>query len=93
MFLATDRHFTQGASDHRSLTWDAARKRLSGVFTAVADTDYHLRVLVPDGFSVGETYTSAGEPTTEQDRKVLKLAFHCAGQGEVTWWASFHYGK
>ena len=89
MFLATDRHFTQGASDHRTITWDAAAKRLTGIFDAVADTHYNLRILVPEGFTIAEAHTSVAEPSVEMDGDMLKLAFRCAEQGEVTWSVSF----
>jgi len=51
MFLATDRHYTQGAMDHTKIAWDAASRQLSGVFDATPDTDYTLRILVPPPYT------------------------------------------
>ena len=89
MFLATDRHFSQGASDHRSITWDDAAKSLSGVFDGVADTDYTLRILVPEGYAMQEVFASVGNATGEQEGKVLILAFHCAASAQVEWRVRF----
>ncbi len=89
MFLATDRHFTMGATDFTGLAWNAQDRTLSGAFKGVADTEYQLRVLVPDGYTVGNVQASAGPVATERDGKVLKLRFHCVNEGPVTWSASF----
>lgn len=89
MLLATDRHFSQGASDHRSIQWDATARILSGVFDAVADTDYTLRILVPRGYALREATLSTGAPTTSQQDEVLTLAFHCTASGQTEWRVSF----
>jgi len=89
MFLATDRHFTQGATDFTALDWDAQGLRLTAAFDGVADTDYNLRVLVSEPYVVAGVEVSAGEPTTQQDGQVLKIAFHCAEKGPVNWSVAF----
>jgi hypothetical protein len=89
MFLATDRHFTQGATDFKTLEWDPQTKRLSGTFEGVADTDYNLRILTPEPYTFQSMTVSAGEARTERDGPVLKVGFHCAEQGSVAWTAQF----
>jgi hypothetical protein len=89
MFLATDRHFTQGATDFTALAWNVQDRQLAGTFEGVEDTDYNLRLLVPDGYASRGVTLSAGEAKTEQDGKILKIAFHCAAAGPVTWTAQF----
>jgi len=89
MFLATDRHFTQGANDFTALDWDAQNLRLTAAFDGVANTDYNLRVLVPKPYAVAATQASAGEPSTQQEGQVLKIAFHCAEKGPVNWSVAF----
>lgn len=88
-FLATDRHFTAGATDHTVLEWDAAARTLSGVFTGVADTDYTLRVLVPEPYAVQEVAVSTGAVEQRMDEHVLVFSCHCAGAGPVTWSVRF----
>ncbi|NIA14093.1 MAG: hypothetical protein GWP08_08425 [Nitrospiraceae bacterium] len=89
MFLATDRHFTQGATDFTALDWNGAERKLTASFEGVANTDYNLRVLVPEAFTPGEVAVSAGEARTSFDGKVLGIAFHCDEEGPVTWSAQF----
>jgi len=90
MFLATDRHITQGASDHREITWTEGENRLRGVFEGVGDTDYRLRILVPPAYGVVEASTSAGTLQRSQEERVLTLAFHCFEPGDVEWWVRFN---
>lgn len=89
MFLATDRHFTQGATDFTALEWNGQTQMLSGTFTGVEDTDYNLRVLVPEAFAPKSTLCSAEVPKTEQVGKVFKIAFHCKDAAPVTWSVQF----
>lgn len=89
MFLATDRHFTQGALDHKSIEWDASGRQLRGVFEAVADTDYTLRILIPEGYALQQAAVSAGGAQTIMDERVLKIQFHNAAAGNVEWSAQF----
>ncbi len=89
MFLATDRHFSQGATDFKTLTWNAQTLQLAGTFDGIADTDYNLRVLVPESYNMKSVTVSTGTPATQQEGKVLKIAFRCATQGPVTWTVQF----
>ncbi|MBI5095860.1 MAG: alpha-galactosidase, partial [Candidatus Hydrogenedentes bacterium] len=89
MFLSTNRHFTQGATDCTALSWDDTGKRLAGAFNGVADTDYELKVLVPDEYTMKTVAVSAGSAQTKQDGKVLTIAFHCAAAGPVNWGVDF----
>ena len=85
MFLASDRHFTQGASDHTAIEWNQQTRTLKGVFNGVEDTKYNLRILVPDNYAPKEIKVSAEEVKTILDGKVLKIGFTCAEKKAVEW--------
>ena len=89
MLLASDRHFTQGALDHSVLEWDAGARRLRGLFEAVADTDYTLRVLVPEPYAVQEAAVPACALETKMEGRVLCLSFHCTEGGATDWFVQF----
>ncbi|MBN2311365.1 MAG: alpha-galactosidase, partial [Candidatus Hydrogenedentes bacterium] len=89
MFLSTDRHLSQGATDCTALEWDAQARRLHGTFEGVADTDYNLRVLVPPPYEAGAVTVSTGPATTAVDGNVLKIGLHCAEAGPVDWAVQF----
>jgi len=89
MFLATDRHFSQGATDFTALDWNGQARQLTATFNAIENTVYNLRVLVPESYTVQSVTTSAGEPKTQQDDRVLKINFHVANQGPVHWSVQF----
>ncbi len=89
MFLATDRHFTQGATDFTALGWNAQTRMLSGTFNGIAQTDYNLRVLVPEDYTPKSTYCSAEVPKTEQEDKVFKIGFRCTEAAPVNWNVQF----
>jgi len=89
MFLATDRHFTQGATDFTALEWDAAARRLTGAFDGIADTDYNLRILVPEPYKPGVVSVSIEDADASLDGEVLKISFHCAEQTPVEWRVQF----
>lgn len=89
MFLSTDRHYSQGATDFTSLAWDEGARQLRGTFDGVADTPYALRVLVPSPYSVKGVSVSCGDPVTRMDDRVLVIEFHCAENGPVAWSATF----
>ena len=89
MFLATDRHFSQGATDFRALTWNPQTLQLAGAFDGIGETDYNLRILVPESYHMKSVTVSTGTPTTQQEGKVLKIAFRCATQGSVNWNVQF----
>jgi hypothetical protein len=89
MFLSTDRHFSQGATDFTSLEWDEAARELRGAFDAVEDTEYNLRVLVPEPYSPKRVEVSCGRANVSTEGAVLRIAFHCASAGSVAWSARF----
>jgi alpha-galactosidase len=89
MFLSTDRHYSQGATDFTALEWDETAKELRGTFDGVGDTPYALRLLVPAPYEVKEVTVSCGEPATRMEDRVLVMEFHCTGDGPVTWAVRF----
>ncbi len=89
MFLSTDSHFTQGATDFTALKWDAGDRRLSGAFDAVKGTTYGLRFLIPDSYEVRNVETSLGPMPSETRDRVLRLAIACPRSESVTWSIQF----
>ena len=89
MFLATDSHFSQGATDLREVQWDAQNKRLTVTFDGISETDYHPRVLVPESYEFKEVVSSTGPVSTAMDGRVLQMALHCAEAAPVTWHVQF----
>ena len=89
MFLATDSHYTQGATDFTGLKWDADNRRLSGAFDAVKDTTYGLRFLIPDDYEVQNIETSLGTMPSETRSRVLRLSIACPRSESVTWSIQF----
>ncbi len=85
MFLATDHHFSMGASDSTALDWDAATNTLSGAFDAVADADYTLRFLAPAPYELDEVSVNAEEVTHDIEGEIIVLRFNCAEAAETTW--------
>ncbi len=96
MLIASDRHYTQGAMDHTALHWDAQANTLGGTFTAVADTAYTLRVLIPEPFALENVEATLKGEAVEQSAirtahietadRVRAISFHCAQGGELRWW-------
>ena len=89
MFLATDRHFTQGATDFTALAWNAESRTLSGAFDGIENTDYAMWVLVPEGYEAKKTTVSTGPAHVEPTGEVRKIAFHCVAAGPVNWQMDF----
>ncbi len=89
MFLATDRHYTQGAMDHTQLEWNAATAQLRGAFDAVPDTPYTLSILVPPSFTVKNASVSTASVITAQQGNVLTLSFHSQDGGPTDWRVQF----
>lgn len=89
MFLASDAHITQGALDHRSIVWDAEARTLRGVFDAIADTEYNLRILAPEPWEMKEATLSKGEAALFRDGRVIRLHFNNEPPGPLTWTLKF----
>lgn len=93
MFLSTNRHFSQGATDFTSLKWDEQQNRLEGTFEGVGETDYALRVLVPENYRTESVVVSGNTAQTTQEDNVLTIRFRCAESGPVAWSAAFRRVK
>ncbi|MBX7254803.1 MAG: alpha-galactosidase [Candidatus Hydrogenedentes bacterium] len=85
MFLSTNRHFSQGATDFKSLEWNSAARTLHGVFEGVANTDYTIRILIPDPYKAETISVSTGNATTQMEQNVLRIDLHCDSDGPVDW--------
>jgi hypothetical protein len=89
MFLATDRHFTQGALDHKEIQWDDNAKVLRGNFDGIAQTSYTLRILAHEPFVMKSALVSTGAVETIQDDSVILLRFQSAQNGPIDWEVAF----
>lgn len=89
MFLSTDAHITQGATDLTALNWDGESRRLSGAFRAVENTEYNLSFLVPEGYEVKEISSSLESVPSEREGRVLRLKFSSPRSESVTWSIQF----
>ena len=89
MFLSTDSHFTQGATDLRSLDWDNENQRLEGSFQAIEGTDYTLRFLIPEEYEVKEVVSSLPNPDVKAAERVLTIGLTCPRTEIVTWGIQF----
>lgn len=89
IFLASDRHFTQGAMDHKSIAWDPATRRLEGVFEAVGDTPYLLRMLAPPPYAVQEAHLNGNQAAFRVNGQVIEISFHAGTGGETRWVLQF----
>lgn len=91
-FLATNRHFTMGATDHSALEWNPGAGELRGTFEAVAETDYALRIWVPSEYKLVEASVSAVQVQTRMERDMLVFSFYCAEGGTIPWSLRFARG-
>lgn len=89
MFLSTDRHISQGATDFTALEWDAATRTLRGKFDGIAGAEYTLRVLVPAPYTVQSLSVSCGDTVTRMDERVLVFTFTCGRTEPVEWKVQF----
>ena len=89
MLIASDRHISQGAYEHRQITWDAAEKRLTGVFQA-DPVSYRLRFLVPEPWELVAVQVSADNVDIHRDKKyVVIVAFTVEDRQDVSWQIDF----
>lgn len=89
MLLSTSRHFSGGATDFTALHWHHFERRLDGAFNGVANTNYKLRVLVPEGFGDAKVSVSCGPANTSLDGLVLTIEFACPDSVTVDWNVEF----
>jgi len=85
MFLATDRHFTMGATDFTELRWDPAARVLTGAFHGVANTDYVLHFLVPEAYAIGNVEANATDVRHAMRDRALSVSLRCVVSGPVDW--------
>ena len=89
MFLSTDAHITQGATDLTALNWDREGQRLTGTFRAVENTEYNLSFLIPEGYEAKKISSSLEDVASETESKVLRLKFNSPRSEDVTWRIQF----
>ncbi len=89
MLLASDRHISQGALDHRNIAWDSENQRLTGEFRA-DPVAYRLRFLVPPPWDVQAADVNANNITLIREKNdVVLLDFSCGQRETVTWTLCF----
>lgn len=89
MFLASNRHFTQGALDHELVEWKEDDRMLHGRFAGLAGTNYRLRVLAQDPYTLREAVVTADIAKTTTQGRVICMEFRCGENGPVDWQVQF----
>ncbi|MGI6461214.1 MAG: alpha-galactosidase [Candidatus Hydrogenedentales bacterium] len=89
LLVASTTHFTQGALETASLEWDAPARELRGETRAIPNTNYGLRILVPEQFTVSEAGVSRAQPTLTQDGQLLELNFRNDAAQNFRWYVKF----
>jgi hypothetical protein len=89
MFLAHDRHFAQGALEYSQLTWDDKTLTLQGTFDAIADTDYTVRLYVPEAYRPRRIAMNEKDLEWRLEGPVLVFSFRSTAAGETNWTAAF----
>jgi len=85
MLVASNRHFTQGASDHINVGWSFERQALAGSFEGIADTKYTLTVLVPEPYRVQALDTTHTITEHSKDGAALTFSILVEHPGKVIW--------
>ena len=93
-FLASDRHFSQGAEDCTSLIWNPDTHILKGRFNAIENTPYRLFLLSPPPYQIKSVSVSiGGVPLSSvhvfENGEIIVIVFFCQQDGPVEWWAGF----
>ena len=89
MFLSTDAHFTQGATDFTELSWDEEAGVLRGTFNAIEDTDYELRLLAPEPYALVEVSSTNGSATVTEEGRAPVFTIRSDDGGPIQWEARF----
>jgi len=89
MLVATNRDFTQGATDHTELTWSHETQRLTGRFRATPAFPYTLTFHIPEPYRLKDI--ECGVPVTRQSAvgPSLQIAFTAEEGGDLTWALQF----
>lgn len=89
MFIATSRHWSCGATDFTKLEWDEGGRTLRGAFDGVSNTEYRLRLLVPEPFRLSGVQVNSSPARSTLEGNILTIEHRCETNSEVTWEASF----
>lgn len=89
MFIATNRHWSCGATDFTRLEWDEGRRTLRGAFNGISNTDYRLRVLVPEPFQLAGVRANSPSVDSKLEGNMLTIHLRCETNSEVQWEAKF----
>lgn len=89
MLVASNRDFTQGATDHKEITWDYDGQTLSGRMEGVGEFLHLLTFYIPDPYVLKSADASERILTKVQDGPSLKISFKPSLQGEIRWRLSF----
>jgi hypothetical protein len=89
MLIATDRHFTQGATYHLEVTWNAGTGTLRGTFTGVAGVPVKLWILQPAGYGITGMWVAGEEVPYEAAETAVVVTVTPEETGAVSWEAVF----
>ena len=85
MLVASNRHFSQGASDHTALDWSYETRVLSGSFDARAATAYTFTVFIPEPYTFKAIETTAALTAQSLDGTTLTFTIQTDTPGPTTW--------
>ncbi|MCK5862771.1 MAG: hypothetical protein KAH38_09815, partial [Candidatus Hydrogenedentes bacterium] len=89
LLLASNRHISQGALDHKHIEWDIAEKKLSGLFKA-DPVHYELRFFVPHPWKYTDAIVSVKNyEVINEGSDVILLRFSVENPQSVTWSITF----
>ncbi len=87
--LSTSRHISQGGHDLLAVTWDAARRLLSGSARLVGGEAYVLSLYVPCGVAALSVSSSAAAELSPAAANVATVTLQPAVSGDVEWSVTF----
>ena len=89
MLVASNRHYTQGALDHRALTWSYDTQTLSGRFEGVEGFPYTLTFHIPEAYRLKGVDCSEAITGQREENGTLSLSFSPTATGVITWSLQF----
>ncbi len=89
MFVATNRDYTQGASDHEEIAWSHDKQQLSGRMSATKGFPYALSFYIPEPYRLTTATCSVDGSKSVVEGESTLLTFTPTETGEVTWSLQF----
>lgn len=85
MLVASNRHYSQGASDHTALNWNYEDRTLSGTCIGIPGESLTLSILIPEPYIVRSTSSSVEITEQKQTGPLLELSLRASGSSAIQW--------